>query len=102
MYNTTNPTSKYRWNNVLTISENEWIAILKLPFVITKETQLQWFQTRINHCILGTNILLHKINNTHTDICSFCKDSIETIEDLNNVKNILINFETTLNEHNIF
>ena len=54
---------------------------------------------------MGTNRLLHKINNTHTDKCSFCKDSIETIEHLfwecTHVQNLLINFETILDEHNI-
>lgn len=50
------------------------------PFRITKDTKMQWFQTRINHKILATNKFLCKIKITDDSKCFFCKVSEETIE----------------------
>ena len=51
-----------------------------MPFIISKDTKLQWFQSRINHFILGTNSLLNKINQIFENKCQFCKEDDETIE----------------------
>ena len=51
----------------------------KIPFTCCSDTHLQWFQTRINHRILGTNFLLKKMNIKDNDLCSFCRNEQETI-----------------------
>ena len=51
-----------------------------LPFRLTKNTKLQWFQFRINHKILSTNSFLQKIKLKDTNTCTFCRSETETIE----------------------
>ena len=51
-----------------------------LPFRLTKNTKLQWFQFRINHKILSTNSFLQKIKLKDTNTCTFCRSKTETIE----------------------
>ncbi|XP_052074422.1 uncharacterized protein LOC127712168 [Mytilus californianus] len=57
-------TGQKKWDQILNVDENEWRIIFKLPFVVTKNTKLQWLQYRINQHILGTNKFLNKINVT--------------------------------------
>ena len=66
---------------------------------------MQWFQTRINHRILGTNWLLNKINSNNNPNCSFCRHSIETIEHLlyecKYVQTLLNEFNNVILQYNI-
>ena len=68
-------TFRFRWRYVQK-------KYFRLPFIITKNAKLQWFQTRINHRILGTNRSLFKIKITQSPLCSFCRETDETIEQL--------------------
>ena len=74
------PTGKVRWNQIFNICDAEWEQIFSLPFRLTKNTKLQWFQFRINHKILSTNSFLQKIKLKDTNICTFCRSETETIE----------------------
>ena len=80
--NVTLPTSALKWNTLFNINNEDWKHIYNIPYRIIKSTRLQWFQTRINHRILGTNWLLNKINIHSNPYCSFCKKEIEYIEHL--------------------
>lgn len=74
------PTSKSKWETELTLYRGfEWNKIYKMPFLCSKDTNLQWFQYRINHRILATNSLLFKMNIKNTDVCSFCSEESETL-----------------------
>ena len=53
-----------------------------MPFKITKDSRIQWFQIRIIHRIIGTNYYLHKIKYNDNPLCTFCKNENETIEHL--------------------
>jgi len=47
-----------------------------------KEVKMKWFQIRIVHRILATNVILHSMKVAPDDLCSFCgeeKDSIQHI-----------------------
>ena len=55
------PTGMIAWNKKYDFDKNEWKRILNEPFRITRDTTMQWFQTRINHNILATNKFLTKI-----------------------------------------
>ena len=50
-----------------------------LPFRITKDTKLFWFQYRLLHRIIPTNILLYKMRIKDTTLCSFCNADEETL-----------------------
>ena len=50
-----------------------------IPFEISNDQTLQWFQVRINHRILGTNVLLEKMKIKENKLCSYCKHEPETI-----------------------
>ena len=59
------PSCKSTWKNKMsgidTFSDNDWKLIFNLPFVVTLDANIQWFQCRVIHRILGTNYYLHKI-----------------------------------------
>lgn len=82
--NTSMPTSQAKWleKPSVTFNKEEWKQIYSLPFNITKDSKLQWFQIRILHRILGTNDLLYKIKYKDSPLCTFCKTENETIEHL--------------------
>ena len=67
-----------KWDLKLAVSHN-W----KLCFLLTnkiKDIKLKWFQLRILHRCLGTNVILKEIGVTDDNKCSFCgiiKDSID-------------------------
>ena len=54
------PSGKKKWNELFEYDDITWKNIFKLPFQITKNTKLQWFQFRVVHHILTTNSLLFK------------------------------------------
>ena len=77
------PTSRRKWNNELNLNANfNWNIIYRIPFNVTKDSNLQWFQYKVNHRILGTNYLLHKMGIKNVSTCSFCKNQVETIKHL--------------------
>lgn len=72
-----------KWSNEILISENlKWESIFNLPFGLTKDTQVRWFQFRINHRILGTNCLLYRMKKANMEHCTFCNEEMETIKHL--------------------
>lgn len=80
---TMRPTSINKWEIDLDLQLNyKKMNIFGLPFKITKDSQLLWFQTKINNRILGTNSFLKKIKIRNTDNCSFCGNPPETITHL--------------------
>ena len=73
-------TGTIRWSELLEIDNIELKNIHKLPFRITKNCKLQWFQYRIINRILGTNSFLFKIKIVNSKMCTFCQREEETIE----------------------
>ena len=74
------PTAVLKWN--ISFIDLNWKLIFNKCFKITKDTKLQWFQTRTLHRILPTNRYLKtcKIIDNHN--CTFCINDIETVEHL--------------------
>ena len=56
-----------------------YIFINKLPFIVTKDPKLCWFQYRLLHRILPTNVLLFKMKIKDTTSCAFCNTEEETL-----------------------
>ena len=73
------PTGQMKWNSIFNLTNTDWQKIFSIPFKDFKETKMTWFQSRINHSILGTNSLVHKIDNNHSDKCNACSNEVETI-----------------------
>ena len=85
MYNLLNknnepPNGKIYWNKKYKFEDNEWKNIYREPFKITKDSTIQWFQTRINHKILATNTFLCNIKVTNDSRCTFGSLADETIK----------------------
>ena len=60
--NTTLPICMSKWTSTFeTIESKDWNHIFGMPFSITRDSSLQWFQYRIIHRIIGTNYFLYKI-----------------------------------------
>ena len=62
------------------INDQIWGRIYKLPFQVTKESKLQWFQYRINQYILTTNSYLYRAGIVDSPFCTRCITELETIE----------------------
>ena len=61
--NNVTPASLAKWQTYLDINiVSTWKRLFYLPFQISKDTDVRWFQTRINHRILWTNYLLCQMN----------------------------------------
>ena len=77
------PTSQNKWNIKLNLSINfEWKKVYNLPYMITKDCNLRWFQYKLVHRILASNTYLYKFGLKEIDCCSFCKTNPETLEHL--------------------
>jgi hypothetical protein len=70
-----------KWESKLNIGYNfkQWSTVFLIPFKCTLDTKLRWFQFRLTHRILGTNYFLEKIGKKDSNLCTFCKNSEETI-----------------------
>ena len=56
--------------------------VYNLPYMITKDCNLRWFQHKLVHRILASNTYLYKIGLKEIDFCSFCKTNPEILEHL--------------------
>ena len=71
--------SQNKWITELNHQDNfGWKFVFDLPFYLTKDSKLQWFQFKIVHRIIGTNHLLSKMGLKENDYCSFCNQYPET------------------------
>ena len=75
------PKSDQKWLEIT--NENlDWSTIYIIPFKVTLNQRLQYFQFRILHRIIGVNKLLFVMGIATNNRCSLCSDSIETISHL--------------------
>ena len=77
MYNVLNlnsisPTSNIKWNLKYNFNEETWKNIYTSTFQKPISTNLQWFQTRINHRILANKQFLYKIKRKSSHQCLYC------------------------------
>ena len=68
-----------KWQNKLINFELDWNNVFDNVQKI-KETKLKWFQLRVQHRIIGTNIVLKNMGVRDNDLCSFCAQGKENIE----------------------
>ena len=68
-----------KWWETNIFEEN--LAFLKLK-TTTQDTKLRWFQFRILHNIITTNLSVSKFNPDQSHLCEFCKIEKESIKHL--------------------
>ena len=94
------PTGRKKWTNHYDFDDSVWGNIFYLPFKITNDSKLQWFQYRILHNILTTNSLMFKANIVSSPLCTFCNSESETIThifwDCQKVQDLLQSLEILL------
>ena len=56
-----------------------WSFIYCIPFSVTKDTKLQYFQYKLIHRILITNSFLYKCVLKETELCTFCTETKESL-----------------------
>ena len=79
-YNKEPPTAVVKWNT--SYQNINWTKSFTLCYYTTKDSTLQWFQTRLIHRILPTNKYLKMCKIKETDLCSFGCGGVETLEHL--------------------
>lgn len=100
------PTSTIKWEREVNfLIAPDWKKFFKLPFKVTKNSNLLWFQIRLIHRILPTNYLLTKMNIKENDQCTFCLNETETLIHLfchcRHVQTFWIDFKKLLSLKNI-
>ena len=98
MYNLLNkttdiPARKISWPKKYKFEKDEWGKIFSDSFKITKDSTVQWFQSRINHKTLATNTELYKIKLIGDPKCTFSNKTVETIEHFNGNANVSNDFK---------
>ena len=104
---TIRPKSILKWErDIRKMPLSVWKYYFSLPFKISKDSKLWWFQGRIVHRILTTNKFLFIINRRHNDLCSFCNLAPETIIHLfwecQEIQNLWEDISIWLNFRNLF
>lgn len=72
---------KIKWENILN-NNLHWKNIYKKPMETTNDNKLKMLQFKILHRKIATNKFLGMIGIKDTQLCTFCKKHIETIEHL--------------------
>ena len=100
MADDTNPNCCGKWDNKLNTRMNWKTVFAKLHEI--KDIKLRWFQIRIVHRILATNIILKEMGIMENNKCTFCKQERDSIEHFlwkcHHVKHFWTNFEKLLHD----
>ena len=79
---TASPTSQAHFDNHYKTDQVYWPEIYSLPFQCTIESKLRSFQFKMNHNIVFTNERLFRYNMVASNLCTFCKGDVETVDHL--------------------
>lgn len=72
-----------KWSTELDLHQDaKWWESINNTVRIPLEVRLRWFQYRVVHRIISTNTFLFKIGIVDSPLCTFCKESAETITHL--------------------
>ena len=74
------PNCCVKWSETV-LEPCDWMKVFEKIHKV-KEIKLKWFQIRLFHRILATNIVLQKMQIVESNLCSFCKSTKETIHHL--------------------
>ena len=89
-----------RWNQRLE-SEIDWKTVFYKMQKIN-DVKLKWFQLRIVHRIIATNIVLKSMGISNNDKCNFCQEERDSIDHFlwkcHYIKNFWLSIEKMFNE----
>ena len=68
-----------KWKIHFNIDDRIWQTYCNINFSSTIDVDLRWFQYKVMHRILFTNVLLFKLKLVEDDLCSFCHMHTETL-----------------------
>ena len=95
------PTSQQKWLLLYKNVNINWKVVYSYVFKCTRDSYIQWLQTRISHRILPTNNLLYKMKLVDSKLCSFCECCEETLVhlfwDCNKIQPVLKHIIETVN-----
>ena len=75
-------TSMHKYNTLFPNHIIKWDQIFLVPFKVTLDVRTRCFQFNLLHRLVYTNNLLYKMNFTNSNLCSFCEEAEESLEDL--------------------
>lgn len=69
------------WQNDLneTIDDRTWNNVLTDVYLLTNLEYLRWFQYRLIHCLIVTNVHHNKFDLNCSILCTFCQNAPETV-----------------------
>ena len=79
-HDTNKPNCCEKWEAKLNKNINWFTTFKKIQKL--QETKLKWFQIRLVHRILGTNVVLKHMGIKNDYVCSFCRKERDTINHL--------------------
>ena len=78
----TNPTSKYKYEELFPTTDLPWQEIYLIPRNVTVDTKTREFQFKYLHRIVFTNKALFKMGIVSSSLCTFCGKFEESLEHL--------------------
>ena len=77
---TNNDSVRGKWEKTLDreITSMMWSQVMLETKLITKSTKLQYFQYKLNNCVLTTYVQISKWNKEQSPNCTFCNKEQET------------------------
>ena len=73
------PTAVAKWTEMFEIVEDDWPAIYKQPYMVTRETKLQSLQYKIIHRIVPCRKWLHIQRVVDSPFCTSCNDKVDDL-----------------------
>ena len=74
------PVSQHYFKTIFGMTDDQCSDIFSLPFKVTLDTKLRWFQLwRVINNILPNNVWLEKVSTIDNEMCTFCHNDNETV-----------------------
>lgn len=71
---------KWREKLNVNISNEMWSLYCSIPFRCSNDLKIRWFQYRVIHRLIPTNVYRYNISTAESNQCSLCHDALDTIE----------------------
>ena len=76
------PSALHVYDGLYPNHEINWNLVNLIPYKVTVDVKTRCFQFKLLHRVVYTNKLMHKINFSDTDLCTFCDETVESLEHL--------------------
>jgi hypothetical protein len=76
------PTAEIKWAMYMNDMNLNWAEIYTIPLKSTLSSKLRYFQFQLLHRYLPVNNFLFNLNIIDNNLCSFCKQDVESFQHL--------------------